>query len=135
MCKVSFSCFLNKKRLLSELNTLCRRQWRVISFILCKITWKMWSMKTIVLLSMTSAAPWTIPRIAIDLMLSRSACNTRNITAVPKYNGVSKTNEYPGWVMHAKFSKQQNNLFWVLYCYISVRKLLFDVNIQSRIML
>ena len=32
MCKVSFSCFLNKKRLLSELNTLCRRQRRVISF-------------------------------------------------------------------------------------------------------
>ena len=65
-----------------------------------KITWKMWSMKTIVLLSMTSAAPWTIPRMAKDLMFSRSACNARNINADPNYNSAHKTNEYPGWVMH-----------------------------------
>ena len=58
-------------------------------------TWQKWSMINIMLLSSTSATLWIIPRVAMDCELSKSACNTRNITAEPKYTGASNRYEYP----------------------------------------
>ena len=46
--------------------------------------WQMWSIKTIVLRSMTSAAPWIIPSKAMACKLPRSACKTRRKTAPPQ---------------------------------------------------
>ena len=69
---------------------------------LFKITWQIWSMKTMVLRSRTSTAPWIIPRTAMSLRLSSSACITRNMIADPKYNGTSKMYEYPGWAIFFK---------------------------------
>ena len=66
---------------------------------LFKITWQIWSIKTMALRSKTSIAPWIIPRTAINLRFSSSACITRNITTDPKYNGTNKTYEYPGWTI------------------------------------
>ena len=42
--------------------------------------------------------PLSNPRVAMDCKLSKSACNTRNITAQPKYTAASNTYEYPGCV-------------------------------------
>ena len=76
---------------------------------LFKITWQIWSMKTMALRSRTSTASWIIPRTAMSLRLSSSACITRNITNDPKYNGTNKTYKYPGrtiffrlWVQNRK---------------------------------
>ena len=69
---------------------------------LFQITLQMWSMKTIVLRSITSMAPWIIPRKAMKSRLLRSACITRDMTADPKYYGTSKMYEYPGWTIFFK---------------------------------
>ena len=62
-------------------------------------------MKTMALRSRTSTAPWIIPRTAMSLKLSSSACITRNMTNDPKYKCCKDANKESKAVGRCQFYK------------------------------